>query len=214
MISRFKDNFGTSSMIRKLLFASSIFMVISVFFPWYRDLDARNVTSQFTGITGPLYLIGLVILGSGIFATALDFIDFYRSSGDSSISQKMRYAQMIAGLHSFFLTLLAASIYFHEQFGLGYLSTKTSLFGIYLSGFSALCTAICSGLLSRDYAVNTAYDDHQDEQNEYHHQDRTHSTVQPNYRVERKQIGFETHIKTGLGAHSSFPSRSDNSLNE
>ena len=58
--------FAKLSQAEKVVTIGAILTIVSLFLPWYRDLDAWQKGEVFLGVTGPLSMIGLVILaGTG-----------------------------------------------------------------------------------------------------------------------------------------------------
>ena len=47
---------------KKLLGVGSALLILSLFLPWYQDLDSFKTGDMFLGITGPLYLAGYSML--------------------------------------------------------------------------------------------------------------------------------------------------------
>ena len=63
---------------KKLIGIGAVLMVISLFSPWYSDIDIYKSGAVYTGLTGPLYLAGftfLVIASLSLVILVTDFLD-------------------------------------------------------------------------------------------------------------------------------------------
>lgn len=102
--------------IYKVLGVGSFFGVVSVFMPWYVDVDKFNAGYNFYGINGPLYLLGGTLLL--MFGASLSLVVAELLQKKISIPVKPYQFNIAVGAVSFYLIFLAYSIYFHPQFGL------------------------------------------------------------------------------------------------
>ncbi len=100
----------------KLVGLGGIIMAISVFLPWYQDLDAFKTGDMFLGITGPLYLIGVIMFLLGIITT-LSVTSKQWQNRIARIGLDLPVAHIIIGAFNLFLLVLANSVYFHAKFG-------------------------------------------------------------------------------------------------
>ncbi|MDP4008148.1 MAG: hypothetical protein Q8P68_03060 [Candidatus Peregrinibacteria bacterium] len=124
-----KTLFTKLSSAEKLVMIGSGLAVLSVFLPWYRDLDAWGKGDTFLGLTGPLSAIGLVILlGSGaVFAKMLGRM----------IGKKLRLLEKFDQLATYvaaenvLLFVITSSIYFDPKFGVN-ITLKQTAFGLFL----------------------------------------------------------------------------------
>lgn len=116
---------------QKLVFWGSTLMVASVFFPWYSDLDAFKTGDTFLGITGPLYLAGVLLLGIGVIAASTMISRTMRDKMERIFSVIGNFYMMAAGF-SAFLLLLANSVYFHPKFSMN-IVIKESRLGMFIA---------------------------------------------------------------------------------
>lgn len=123
-------------------------MVISLFLPWYQDKDTFNTGVEFSGITGPLFLMGLSLLVlSGLCIAAI----IMGSQGKKVpfLPFKASTLYLFNGLFSFYILIVANSIYFHQYFGLN-ITFKQSRFGMFIAFIAASLITIGGYLDSRD----------------------------------------------------------------
>lgn len=101
---------------QKIVFWGAAAMALSVVLPWYSDIDAFKTGDTYFGITGPLYLIGILFLA--LSGTAiLSLFHYTVREKVEMIFSKLATFYMIAGGFCGFLLLLANSVYFHPRFG-------------------------------------------------------------------------------------------------
>jgi len=67
----FKSRLKRLPFKEKLVLIGGFLVVIGSFLPWYKDLDKFRTGDTFLGITGPLYLAGLIVLVSGLVSFGL-----------------------------------------------------------------------------------------------------------------------------------------------
>lgn len=127
---------------QKLIFWGSCGMFLSVFMPWYQDLDAFKTGVMFLGITGPLYLVGLLFLVMGAVSLLSLFYTSVRDRIERVISNIGDFYVM-EGAFGAFLLLLALSVFSHPSFGVnitlkeyrfGMIVALVSVFALYLGG--------------------------------------------------------------------------------
>lgn len=218
MLQRIKAAFSGASPEQKVLLLANLALMLSVFLPWYSDLDTRNIASRFTGVNGPLYVVGLFLFVTAALSFVFDFIVLLGHGGEY---EKMPQWQIAAGTQSVFLVALAYSVYAHDKFGLGYLSSKSFHFGFYLALAGGFAVVVASAL--KLYRKNTVTVITHREENELAN-DKTESAEDgaeesaeeiedlealsswprenvaegrpPLYKVERTQSGIETRVRT------------------
>ncbi|MBI5152728.1 hypothetical protein HZA39_04280 [Candidatus Peregrinibacteria bacterium] len=100
----------------KLVSLGGLITALSVFLPWYQDLDAFKTGDQFLGITGPLYLIGLIMLILGGLTVA-SVISKKWQNRIARIGLELPVTHIIIAAFNLFLLVLANSVYFHAKFG-------------------------------------------------------------------------------------------------
>jgi len=133
------------SLIKKAILVGSILTALSVFMPWYNDVDKFNIGESFLGISGPLYLAGFFVFVAGAVSVAIIAIQMMEKKMPKL---PMKESQMhIAGsVLSLFMLVLTASAYFHPKFGVN-LADKTLGLGMILS-FIGTGIMMIGGILS------------------------------------------------------------------
>lgn len=144
---KLKSRFLKLPLMHQLVFGGSFLSAISVFMPWYEDLDAFKTGDQFLGITGPLYLAGLVILLASL--TSFTII------GAKVLDKKLpslplpeNNVHVFAGALNVFLLLLVNSVYFHDKFGVN-IAFKDFRFGMIVAVIGNLTLLLAGFQLSR-----------------------------------------------------------------
>lgn len=130
----------------KLVGIGGLIIAISVFLPWYQDLDAFKTGDMFLGITGPLYLIGVVMLLLGII-TILSVSSKKWHNYIARIGLDLPVAHIIIGAFNLFLLILANSVYFHSKFGVNIL-LKEFRFGMVFA-FIGVGLILIGGIFER-----------------------------------------------------------------
>lgn len=116
---------------QKIVFWGAAAMAVSVILPWYSDIDAFKTGDTYFGITGPLYMIGILFLGLSGVAIATLFHYTVREKIEMIFSKLATY-YMIAGGFCAFLLLLANSVYFHPRFGVN-IAIKSAGIGMWVA---------------------------------------------------------------------------------
>ncbi len=126
-----KIKFTKLSLVSKAILIGGFLTALSVFMPWYSDLDQFNIGERFLGISGPLYLAGFFVFVAGAVSVALIAIKMMEKRMPRL---PMSEAQIhIAGsVLSLFMLVLTASAYFHPKFGVN-LTDKSLGFGMILA---------------------------------------------------------------------------------
>lgn len=119
----------------KLLSVGSALLALSIFLPWYQDIDSFKTGDMFLGITGPMYLSGftlLVIAGLNLAMLLAEGLDLKLPF---SIKKNSNYF-LASGIATFYLLLLTSTVYFHPKFGFN-ITVKESQFGMFLAFIAA-----------------------------------------------------------------------------
>jgi len=116
---------------QKTIFWGAAAMAVSVILPWYSDIDAFKTGDTYFGITGPLYMIGILFFGLSGVAIATLFNYTVREKIEMIFSKLATY-YMIAGGFCAFLLLLANSVYFHPRFGVN-IAIKSAGIGMWVA---------------------------------------------------------------------------------
>lgn len=148
-------------MAHKVIGIGSVVVIISSFLTWYKDIDAFDRGGAYLGITGPLYLIGYVIICLSIFSLALIVFHLLEKKIPSlPIKESMVY--IFSGATSLFLLLIANSIYFHPQFGLNITSKEYGI-GMMLAFMGSVTITIGGVLQNREGGTNRLIKEFQEE---------------------------------------------------
>lgn len=100
----------------KLTGFGSFLTFVSVFLPWYADLDAFNTGDKFIGLGGPLYLLGFLIMIMAIGSLVVSGFRFFEKKLPTLPLEESHF-HIFVGAMSLFLLLITNSIYFHSKFG-------------------------------------------------------------------------------------------------
>lgn len=145
---RINELLTSLSFDKKLIGVGSIFMIISLFMPWYQDRDTFNTGDMFFGMTGPLYLAGFSILVLAGFNIAYVIFDALKRKMPL-LSIRPSSFFLFAGLASFYILLIVNSVYFHPKFGFN-INMKQSDFGMFFAFISASLITIGGYLSGRN----------------------------------------------------------------
>jgi len=126
-----KHKFRQLPFYKKLALAGGFLTIIGAFLPWYQDIDKFNTGDMFLGITGPLYLAGLLVLASGATCAVIAGMKLFRKSEPKLLLSETQIYMAASGF-SILMLVLALSVYFHPKFGIN-LTEKTAGIGIILS---------------------------------------------------------------------------------
>lgn len=121
---------------KKIIGVGALLLALSCFLPWYSDVDQFSSGTLFLGVSGPLYLAGLITF---ICASISIFVILSEQLGVrlKSFPLSTQQIHLISISISILMILLAASVYFHPKFGIN-LSDKKVGMGILLAVFSLI----------------------------------------------------------------------------
>lgn len=136
--------------------AGGFLAAISVFMPWYQDLDRFNTGFEFYGITGPLYLVGLFFLATGALILGSLFVASVRDKIKKLGFQLSHFYSLSAGFLGF-LFVLTNSVYFHENFGVN-ITEKAFRFGMVFAVVGIFSLFVGSVFLGRERPKTTSSD--------------------------------------------------------
>jgi hypothetical protein len=127
----FKSRLKRLPFKEKLVLIGGFLVVIGSFLPWYKDLDKFRTGDTFLGITGPLYLAGLIVLVSGLVSFGLIMAKLLEKRG-LKLPMQEGYIHIAGAGLSILMIILTTSVYFHPKFGIN-LTEKTIGFGMMMS---------------------------------------------------------------------------------
>ncbi len=136
---------------KKLVGMGTILMVISLFLPWYQDLDSFHTGDTFSGLTGPMYLAGFTFLVIASFSLVVMVMD-YLDKKLPVFKMKTSKLHLWSGIFSFYLLFLVGSVYFHPAFGVN-ITLKQSGFGMFTAYAAAAFLTIGGYLEGRGKAA-------------------------------------------------------------
>jgi hypothetical protein len=148
---RIKQLFTGLPFERKLIGAGALLLALSVFLPWYQDLDSFKTGDIFLGITGPLYLLGLSLLGLAVADIAIIVSgEFGKKLPMFAVKPSSFF--LGSGIAAFYLLLAINSVYFHNKFGVN-ITIKESQFGMFLAFIASSLVTIGGYLSGREKKV-------------------------------------------------------------
>ena len=122
------DKFGKLPLGLKLISVGSFLTFVSVFLPWYADLDTFNTGDKFIGLGGPLYLLGFLIMVMSVGALLLSGLRLLEKKLPQLPLEEAHF-HIFVGAMSMFLLIITSSIYFHSKFGVN-ITMKEMRFGM------------------------------------------------------------------------------------
>jgi hypothetical protein len=121
---------------RKLILISTVLVGISAVLPWYEDLDAFGAGDLYLGVTGPLFLVGLMVLASAAFVS---YWVLAPTLGRRLPALPIKEGALFAflGIQDLVLLLVANSVFFHPKFGVN-ITLKNTKFGMIIAAAGVL----------------------------------------------------------------------------
>ncbi|MFH1218272.1 MAG: hypothetical protein V1679_00325 [Candidatus Peregrinibacteria bacterium] len=118
MPNSFKYRLSKLPVMKKLILLGSFLAIIGVFLPWYQDIDKFKTGDMFLGITGPLYLAGLIVLLGGVASFGLILLKLLNKPAPK-LPMKEDHFHVFTSVISLFMLVFAVSVFFHYKFGIG-----------------------------------------------------------------------------------------------
>lgn len=115
--SNFKTNLKNLNIKKKIVLIGAFLAVISVVMPWYRDIDRFNTGDTYLGITGPLYLAGIIILLGSASSLGLILLELFEKPRPKLPLKEQHFHIFIACVSALMIVLIS-SVYFHPRFGM------------------------------------------------------------------------------------------------
>jgi hypothetical protein len=146
------DRFAEMPGYFKMIGVGAFITAISVFLPWYRDLDAFNTGDKFIGLSGPLYLLGFLVMGLALFSMALFLVRIFGGKMPKfPLSESHNH--MFVGVFNLFLLLITNSIYFHSKFGVN-ITMKEMRFGMMIAFVGSALVLVGGMIQNKKRAVS------------------------------------------------------------
>jgi hypothetical protein len=158
---RIKDKFIKLPMPQKIIGIGAFITFISTFFPWYKDIDVYNTGDQYLGITGPLYLIGYIIIALSLFSLILTGFHFLEKKLPN-LPLKESLIYLLSGAICLFLLIITNSIYFHEKFGTNILSKEYQI-GMILAFIGSIAITVGGFLTYQERGTSRLLKEFQEE---------------------------------------------------
>lgn len=145
MPNSFKLRLKNLPLVKKAVLLGSFLMAISVFMPWYTDLDKFRIGETFLGISGPMYLAGFLVFVAGGASFGILML-YLLEKPLPKLPVKDVQIHIFGSILSFFMLILTASVYFHPKFGVN-LTDKSMGIGMILA-FIGSGIVLLAGILS------------------------------------------------------------------
>lgn len=123
-----------------MVLVGSTALVLSVILPWYSDIDRFKSGYTFLGITGPVYLAGLIILVAAGISLGLIILRVMERPLPKLPLKEPHY-HLFTAVISGLMVLMASSVYFHPKFGMN-LTDKSVGVGMLMAIFGVIVTGI------------------------------------------------------------------------
>lgn len=131
---------------KKVILISSFLAVISLFMPWYSDVDQFKTGDSFLGITGPLYMAGLLILILNVASLGIVAMELFEKP-EPKLPISTKQFHILGASISTVLLVLMLSVYFHPKFGIN-LTNKSAELGMIL-GFIGMAGVMFGALMKQ-----------------------------------------------------------------
>jgi len=139
---RLKTSLSRMDVTRKWILLSCAILALSTLLPWYEDLDAFGAGDLYLGITGPLFLVGLMVLVSAVFVGSWIVLPLKgKRLPELPVKEGALFAFL--GVQDLVLLLVANSVFFHPKFGVN-ITLKDTKFGMIMA-FVGVILMIWSG---------------------------------------------------------------------
>ncbi len=155
-MQRLKQGFLRLPALKKMLLLSSGLLMVSTIMPWYDLRNSFGIGETYLGVQGPLFLIGLLILGSG----AVSFFNlFFPLLGRNffELRRKTGLTSLILGFQSLLFLAVGNSVFYHPEFGVAGAS-KNTRFGMFLA-FTGIGLMMISGWMAHRREKNESFEE-------------------------------------------------------
>ncbi|MFT7183995.1 MAG: hypothetical protein ACI9QC_000321 [Oceanicoccus sp.] len=152
---RVKQGFLRLPTAKKLLLISSFTLMISAVLPWYDNQNSFGAGETYLGIQGPLFMVGLLVLGLGLANFLNMFLPLF-GKNFARLRRKSGVLSMILGAQSGLLLLVGNTVFLHPEFGTN-ANHKATSFGMTIALIS-VGTLIISGWWAKRKELSGEYD--------------------------------------------------------
>lgn len=174
----------------QVAFVGSLLSVLAVFLPWYSDLDQFKTGTTFLGITGPLYLAGLLVLLSNMACLTAVIM---KMRGLDLRHVKENYLFMGSSVMSLFMVIMSMSVYFHPKFGIN-IADKSSGAGMIMAAIGGIIVLAGGILVSKKIAsTRSILELHSEHLAEIDPMHRESSGLTPNMTIEQAEKMADIH---------------------
>ncbi|PIR54625.1 hypothetical protein COU74_05035 [Candidatus Peregrinibacteria bacterium CG10_big_fil_rev_8_21_14_0_10_36_19] len=157
-MNNLKKNFRRLDISEKVILIGAAIGALSVFLTWYKDLDKFNTGDSYIGITGPLYLAGLVFMVASISSFGLVMMSLLEKRKPQLPMKESFFHSMLAGV-SLFMLVLSLSVFFHSKFGIN-ITEKQMGIGMIMAFVGSGGVLIGSILNRRERQIHLTEDGH------------------------------------------------------
>ncbi len=126
MPNSFKYRLKKLPLVSKFVLFGSMIAILGVFLPWYKDIDKFNTGDVFLGITGPLYLAGIIVLLSSIVSCGMIVLRLFEKPVPKLPLKEEQFYVFSSSL-SLFMLVLTVSVFFHNKFGLNLINKSVGI---------------------------------------------------------------------------------------
>lgn len=126
MPNSFKYRLKKLPLVSKFVLFGSMLAIIGVFLPWYRDIDKFNTGDVFLGITGPLYLAGIIVLLSSIVSCGMIALRLLEKPVPKLPLKEEQFYVFSSSL-SMLMLVLTVSVFFHNKFGVNLIDKSVGI---------------------------------------------------------------------------------------
>lgn len=144
---RIQNSLARLDVTRKWILLGCVAIALSTVLPWYADLDAFGAGDLYLGLTGPLFLVGLMVFASAVFIGTWILLPAF-GKRLPTLPVKEGALFVLLGFQDLLLLLIANSVFFHPKFGVN-ITLKETGFGMILAFAGVLLTLWSSYRLFR-----------------------------------------------------------------
>jgi hypothetical protein len=190
----FKNNLKALPTREKLVFIGGFLAILGTFLPWYKDVDRFQTGDTFLGISGPLYLAGMLVLLCGIMSFGIILMKLLNKR-IPKLPFPESYMHLGGAGFSVLMLILTYSVYFHPKFGIN-LTEKTVGTGMIMA-IIGVGLVIFGGVLEIK-KKEISFEEEGKLEKLINMNDRVQSDIMPKEEVEKTPFGTEKSIHSFL----------------